>query len=437
MPAQKGNFSEDCLYLNVWTPAKKTDEKLPVMVWIYGGGFAMGSTAVPVYSGEEMAGKGVIMVSIAYRVGPLGFLAHPELTAESEKHISGNYGLLDQIAGLRWVQNNIAAFGGDPGNVTIFGESAGAISVSMLAASPLTKGIIHKAISESGGSFWPVGYKRGTDCIGNLKGGEEYGLEYQKRMGANSLSELRKLAPEKLIADPAAAMGGFWPLVDGYVITDDQYKLYFEGAYNDIPVLIGTNSDEGSMFVRQAKSLDYLASLPERFGPLADKIAKLYPGDNDEIARKSMANIFRETAFAWPTWAWARLQTKTGKAPVYFYYFDQPQPGMPAPYGDGKPQGAYHSCEMQYVFHHLNQNPQLANKPSDNALSESMISYWTNFAKSGNPNGEGLTEWPLFSEEKKSTMYFDSIPHIGPVPNIEQLKLMDEYFSWRRENVKQ
>jgi len=436
-PGQKGNFSEDCLYLNVWTPAKKTDEKLPVMVWIYGGGFAMGSTAVPVYTGEEIAKKGVIMVSVAYRVGPLGFMAHPELTAESENHVSGNYGLLDQIAGLRWIQNNIASFGGDPNNVTIFGESAGAISVSMLAASPLTRGIIHKAISESGGSFWPVNEKKETDCIGKLRGGEDYGIEFAKRMGVNSLAEMRKLSPEKLLADPSAAMGGFWPLVDGYVITDDQYKLYSEGSYNDIPVMIGTNSDEGSMFVRSAKSSDYLASLPKRFGPLAEKIEGLYPGDNDESALKSMADIFRETAFAWPTWAWARLQTKTGKSPVYFYYFDQPQPGMPAPYGDGKPRGAYHSCEMQYVFHHLDQNPGMANKNGDNTLSDYMISYWTNFAKSGNPNGEGLAQWPVFSEEKESTMYLDSIPHTGPVPNIEKLKAMDEYFTWRRENVKQ
>ena len=236
-PMQGGNppsgKSEDCLYLNVWTPAKSADEKLPVLVWIYGGGFSFGSTAEPVYNGENLAKKGVILVSIAYRVGQLGFLALPELNAENPHHVSGNYGLLDQIAGLKWIQNNIAAFGGDPGKVTIFGESAGGISVSMLCASPLAKGLFQGAISESGGSFGPT---RPTTYPGEnmktLKEAEVDGEAYVKKAGVSSIAELRKIEADKL--PMGFGMGSAWPIVDGYVIPDDQYKLYKAGKYNDV-----------------------------------------------------------------------------------------------------------------------------------------------------------------------------------------------------------
>ena len=235
----KVETSEDCLYLNVWTPAQSPAENLPVMVWIYGGGFAMGATSMPLYSGEQLAKMGVIVVSIAYRVGPLGFLAHPDLTTESPRKVSGNYGLLDQIAALQWVQRNIKAFGGNPGCVTIFGESAGGISVSMLAASPLAKGLFHRAICESGGSFHPARRAKEPDSIQLLAGAETAGVEFAQRMGANSLAELRQLSPDKWLNDPVAQVGGFWPVIDGYVIVDDQYKLYEAGQYNDVPVLDG------------------------------------------------------------------------------------------------------------------------------------------------------------------------------------------------------
>ena len=243
--------SEDCLYLNVWTPAKSANEKLPVLVWIYGGGFSFGSTSEPVYNGAKLAKKGVVLVSIAYRVGQLGFLAHPDLSAESSDQVSGNYGLLDQIAGLKWVQNNIAQFGGDPGKVTIFGESAGGISVSMLCTSPLTKGLFAGAISQSGGSFGPT---RPTTYPGEnmktLRQAELDGEVYAQQHGVSSIEELRKLDADQLI--PAGwTMPGGWPIVDGYVIPDDQHKLYEAGKYNDVPVLIGYNSDEGASFSRE------------------------------------------------------------------------------------------------------------------------------------------------------------------------------------------
>ncbi len=253
-PIQGGNppsgKSEDCLYLNVWTPAKSAKDRIPVLVWIYGGGFSAGATSERNYSGEHLAKKGVVFVSIAYRVGQLGFLAHPELSAENPNHVSGNYGLLDQIAGLQWVKKNIAAFGGDPKKVTIFGESAGGISVSMLCASPLAKGLFNGAISESGGSFGPP---RPTTSPGEnmklLADAERSGVAYAQSAGVSSIAELRKLSPDKLPA--GRGMGMTWPIVDGWVIPDDQYKLYSAGKYNDTPIMVGYNSDEGASFSRR------------------------------------------------------------------------------------------------------------------------------------------------------------------------------------------
>jgi para-nitrobenzyl esterase len=426
-----GPFSEDCLYLNVWTPAKTSKDRLPVMVWIYGGGFAMGSTSNDLYDGIGLSKMGVIVVSVTYRVGALGFMAHPELTAESEHHVSGNYGLLDQIAGLRWVQNNITAFGGDPSSVTIFGESAGAISVSMLAASPLTKGLLTGAISESGASFWPVKNDRESDCMQMLNGAEKTGVEFMKRMGAYSLAELRKVSPDKWLKDSLSQMGGFWPVVDGYVIAGDQYKLYEEGKYNDVPVLIGTNSDEGSMFVRPVPPEQYVEGIKKRFGPVSGEILELYPIDSVTGTYRPLADIFRETAFAWPSWVWAKLQTKTGTSKVFVYYFDEYNPGPIYPNGPAAA-GAAHGSEIAYVFRHLDSNHQSTASDEQRALSATMATYWTNFAKSGDPNGEGLPDWPVFRDGDNTVMYLKGAPHQGPVPNLDKLEVMDKYFAWKR-----
>jgi len=427
----KVETSEDCLYLNVWTPAQSPAENLPVMVWIYGGAFAMGATSTPLYSGEQLAKMGVIVVSIAYRVGPLGFLAHPDLTAESPQRVSGNYGLLDQIVALQWVQRNIKAFGGDPGRVTIFGESAGGISVSMLAASPLAKGLFHQAICESGGSFNPVRKEKEPDSIQLLAGAEAAGVEFAKRMGASSLAELRQVPPEKWQNDPAAQGGGLWPVVDGYVIVDDQYKLYEAGKYNDVPVLIGTNSDEGSMFVQATTSEQYEKDTRARFGPFAEKILTLYPSQTPDQTFRALADILRDTLFAWPTWSWARLQSKTGTSKVYLYYFDQKLP--PSPFSlFFKSNGAPHGSEMPYVFRHLDQILGAQYTDDDRRLSDTMATYWTNFAKSGNPNGPGLPEWPVFRAGGPTVLYFKGEPHTGPVPNLDKLTVLDEYYAWKR-----
>ncbi len=263
------DMSEDCLYLNVWTPAKSANDRIPVFVWIYGGGFNFGSTSDPNYDGANLAKKGVVLVSIAYRVGQLGFYANPELSAESPDHVSGNYGILDMIAGLKWVKKNIAAFGGDPNKVTIFGESAGGIAVSMLCASPLAKGLFEGAISESGGNFGPP---RTTTYPGeNLKllpEAEKDGEAYERRAGVSSIAELRKIPADKL----PAVRGLAWPIIDGWVLPDDQYKLYEEGKFNSTPILVGYNSDEGASFSPPRSIEAYIASVKKRYGPFADKL---------------------------------------------------------------------------------------------------------------------------------------------------------------------
>ncbi len=428
-PMQGGNppsgKSEDCLYLNIWTPAMSANEKLPVLVWIYGGGFSGGATSY--YDGTILAKEGVILVSVAYRVNQFGFLAHPELSAESPNHVSGNYGILDQIAGLEWIQKNIAAFGGNPDKVTIFGESAGGISVSMLCASPLAKGLFSGAISESGGSFGPT---RPTTFPGEnmktLEMAEADGVEYMQKAGVSSLAELRALDADKVPS--GFGMAGGWPIVDGYVIPDDQYKLYEEGKYNDVPVLIGYNSDEGASFSHEKTPEQYFAGVRARYGKFADKLIEAYPAGENTVP-KTARDLARDAAFGWHTWSWARLQSETGESDVYLYYFDQ-HPDYPEDsprYGYGSP----HGQDVAFVFG-LKPEDQHENE-SNLALSETMVDYWTNFAKYGNPNGEGVPEWPAFSNENPDVMYLKgATPFVGEVPSAASLKVLDDYFEWRR-----
>lgn len=423
----KGNVSEDCLYLNIWAPATAVTERLPVLVWIYGGGFSFGSTSTPVHNGEHLARKGVVLVTLNYRVGPLGFLAHPELTAESPHHASGNYGLQDQIAALRWVQRNIASFGGDPAKVTIFGESAGAISVSMLCGSPEARGLFRGAISQSGGNFGPT---RPTTFPGeNMRGlalAEQAGVAFAKKAGAASLAELRKLPPDKLPGGWDS--GTAWPIVDGWVITDDQHKLYEAGRYNDVAVLVGYNSDEGLSFSREKTSGEYIANTQRRYGPFAENLLAAYPVGTDRVP-KSARDLMRDAAFGWQTWAWARLQSRTGKSKVFLYYFDQ-HAERPA----GSPEtdhGMPHGVDVPYVFQTLDRkDPRLT--AGDFAISETVATYWTNFAKFGDPNGAGVPAWPRFSEAAPQVMYFHDTASVGPVPSAAALEVLDSYFAWRR-----
>lgn len=432
-PIQPGNppsgESEDCLYLNVWTPAKSAHDHIPVLVWIYGGGFNVGATSMPVYNGEKLAKKGVVLVSIAYRVGELGFLALPGLSAESPHHVSGNYGILDMIAGLKWVKKNISAFGGDPNKVTIFGESAGGIAVSMLCASPLAKGLFEGAISESGGNFGP---SRKTAYPGEnmklLPDAEKEGEAYMRKAGASSLAELRKIPADKL---PATSFGPgmAWPIIDGWVIPGDQYKLYEEGKFNDTSILVGYNSDEGASFNPPKTNEQYIANTEKRYGPFAKRLLEAYPPGTGKVVPKTARDLTRDAAFGWHTWTWTRLESEKGKNKAYLYYFDQ-HPDYPKDsprYGYGSP----HGQDVPYVFEHLNASNPNATK-SDLSISEAMATYWTNFAKYGNPNGKGVPEWPAFSNTHPDVMYFQQTPHTGPVPSIKGLEALDAYFAWRR-----
>lgn len=435
--------SEDCLYLNVWSPAKP-GERLPVMVWIYGGGFSGGSTATPAYSGEVLAKKGVVYVSIAYRVGVLGFLAHPALSAENPRHVSGNYGLLDQIEGLKWVRDNIAAFGGDPNKVTVFGESAGGIAVSQLAASPLAKGLFRGAMSESGGSFSaPRNPPLPGENMVTLKDAEQSGLALAEKVGAKTAADLRALAPEKLSAAGGGGPPGLvpqglgmWPVVDGYVVPGDQYRFYEAGRFNETPILIGINSDEGVSFGAPTQLKPYVDQTRARYGPYADRLLAAYPASDDASARQAARDLARDAGFGWHNWVWAHLQAKRGKAKVYYYYFEQ-KPPYPAGSRFAEVKGVPHGAEIPFVFGHVSPPAapapnDIAWRPQDQALSDQVVSYWTNFVKTGDPNGAGLPAWPPFTPAKPVVMHLHAAPAAGPVPNPEQLKVLDAYFAWRR-----
>ncbi len=412
-------ISEDCLYLNVWSGAKMTDEKRPVMVWIYGGGFGIGMTSSPVYDGTNLAKKGVVLVSVTYRVGPMGFLAHPELTAESG-HGSGAYGIQDQIAGLKWVKENIAKFGGDPSNVTIFGESAGGFSVCMLTASPMAKGLFHRAISESGGGLGPA---RMT-----LKEAEEAGKKYLEELGAETIAEARAMSAEE-IQKNTKGMGNFWPVADGITIPFNMYKTWESGEFNKTPIMVGSNSNEGGLFVMGKYTAEsFIKTVQEKYPEGAEEILKAYPHSTDEEATQSAKDLMREASFAWPTWAWASLHTRKADDKAFVYYFDHRVEGIPG--------GANHASEIPYVFGNLGGAGPMNGKPAtpeDEALKELMMSYWINFATAGNPNGKGLPEWPEFSGDKNEVMYIDGETGARKHPDLEKIMAFDEYFAKVRE----
>jgi len=428
-------ISEDCLYLNVWTPATSASERLPVMVWIYGGAFSSGMTSIPAYDGASLAEKGVVLVSVSYRLGPFGFLAHPELSKEAGKG-SGNFGLQDQIAGLRWVKNNIAKFGGDPGRVTIFGESAGGISVSMLAASPSARGLFQRAISESGGNFGPARTaNEGGTTVPSLTVAETTGQAFLKRLGAADIAAARTLTAEKIQSALGGGLqAGFWPVFDGVLLPGDQYELYQAMRFNDTPILIGTNSDEGITFVPGAtQPAAFEANIRAGYGAKADTILAAYPHATIAESTQSARNLFRDATFAWHTWAWATQQSTHGRSKAFVYYFDHRTPQ--SPHGSG------HAAEIPYVFRTLGKFTGPAAlvgqpRPEDRAMSDLMSSYWVNFAKTGDPNGPGLPVWPAFTESSQTVMHFDATPGSRPAPNMTQITAMDEYFAWRREEAR-
>ncbi|RYU89209.1 carboxylesterase family protein [Mucilaginibacter terrigena] len=401
-------LSEDCLYLNVWTGAKAPTEKRPVMVWIYGGGFVSGGTNVPIYDGEALAKKGGILVSIPYRVGVLGFLAHPELTKESPNHASGNYGLMDLLAALKWIKTNIAAFGGDPNNVTIAGQSAGSMAVNSLVASPLGKGLFQKAIAESGASFITGPFGGST-----LKRAEENGVKTAQILGAASLAELRKLPAEALLKQ----FGG-GPIIDGYVLPESIAAIFAAGKENQVPVLTGWNADDA--FIGKMKdAATYQADAKKRYGARAAEFLKLYPGATDAEAERSQINISRDQTFGVQNYTWAKVQSAKGKAKVYLYRFTRRLPATE----DFKKYGAFHTGEVAYVFNNL----KFLNRPFepvDNELANTISSYWVNFAKTGNPNGTGLLAWPAYNNTTSQVMYLGEKPAAKTLADKAALEFM-------------
>ena len=410
--------SEDCLYLNVWAPASQPAEGLPVLVWIHGGGFSFGSTAMPLFDGAALAAKGVIFVSAAYRLGPLGFLAHPQLSKESEHGVSGNYGLLDQIAALEWVQQNIRAFGGDPARVTIMGESAGGMSVSALVQSPLAKGLFHGAIAQSGAFVTDVGMVR------KLADAEQSGAQFAGDLGAASIAELRALPAETLWDRSGIGMPfnrrESWPVADDYVLPGNAAQRYKNREINITPVLIGNNDREGDLFPHVTTLDQYQRSTAQNFGPLAPTVLQAYPATDDASAAYAAASLLGDSLFGVQTWTWARLQETYSDAPVYYYHFAHYPPRY-----DGDVPGPVHGAELPYVFGTPGARPYQWTH-DDKAMSELLMTYWTNFVKRGNPNGDGLPQWPEFSSDKPSVMYFRQWQaDVGPVPHIEQIRVLD------------
>ncbi len=415
--------SEDCLYLNLWAPAARPKAKFPVMVWIYGGGWTNGSASIPNYWGNRLARRGVILVTIAYRLGSLGFLALPELSAESPHHTSGNYGLLDQIAALKWVHANIGGFGGDARRVTIFGQSAGSMSMSILMCSPLAKGLFQRAIGESGGTFEPA--KISSAGAGfYLSGAERDGAKAAASLGAKSVAELRALPAEKV----NDAIGGSHWIIDGYVLPAEPYRIFQMGLQNDVPLLVGTNADEGLPFMDGVKTsvATFDNDVAKAFGPLPPALMAAYRPKTDAEAFAAFAHLQRDLRFGWDMRTWARLQSRSGHQPVFAYYFTH----VP-PYPAGSPYahwGAGHWAEMRYVFDQLNLE-RWSWTPQDRRLAEAMADYWTNFAKSGNPNGANLPTWlPYDIQHERALELGDEIRMID-YPNLVPIGILDGLFA--------
>ncbi|HEX8290505.1 MAG TPA: carboxylesterase family protein [Pyrinomonadaceae bacterium] len=407
-------MSEDCLYLNVWTPARSSGERLPVLVYFYGGGFVAGSGDEPRYDGESMASKGIVAVTVNYRLGVFGFLAHPELTKESPHKASGNYGLLDQSAALRWVRQNIAAFGGDPRRVTIAGESAGSMSVSAQMASPFSKGLIAGAIGESG------------SMIGNsisavpLSQAEQGGVKFAATLGASSLATLRAVAPERLLEEAAkggmASVQRFRIAVDGYFFPEDPAEIYAAGRQAGVPLLVGWNSEEAGwaslLRGQEPTPANYEKAVREQMGDRADEALKLYPASNREEVIASATDLAGDRFIGYSTWKWFDLHTRMGGSPVYRYFYTRPRPPMRPEMGNASAglaggvvrgqnapaappaRGAVHAAEIEYALGNLSLVNVYAWTPDDYKVSQTMQGYFANFIKKGDPNGPGLPPWP-------------------------------------------
>lgn len=409
-------ISEDCLYLNLWVPPHPPGKKLPVMVWIYGGGLDGGSGSTPLYAGDVLAQQGVIVVTFNYRLGVFGFLAYPELARESPTDSTGNYGLLDQIAALQWVHRNIAAFGGDPSRVTIFGQSSGSISISALSVSPLAKGLFRYAIGQSGGLFEPMNLSPDLTA----KGAEEDGLAFAKRAGASSMTALRQMSASTLLKVP------FTPaiIMDGDVIGGPPAEAFRQGRVNPSAFMIGSNHDEGVIFLtgKHVTPETYDEVLGRDFPALLIKLAAPSPGKLPATAYEAAKRFEGDVRFHWDMWAWARLATHADQA-VYLYMFDHP---TPCTLEEGCMTATRHGDEMPYVFGH---DLGYAWSAQGHELSQLMVRCWTHFAKAGSPEGCGLPDWPTYGAQP-AMMVIGDHPHLVPMQPYFTMKRLDHLYYW-------
>jgi para-nitrobenzyl esterase len=414
------DVSEDCLYLNVWTAAASAAERRPVIVWSYGGSLRSGAGSQSQYDGEALARKGVVLITYNYRLGMFGFFSHPELTRESPQKASGNYGLMDLIAVLEWVQRNVTAFGGDPNRVTIMGESAGASLVACLVASPRAAGLFHRAIAQSTGCT-------GTSRIGlpltTLAEAEAEGVKLASAMGASSLEALRAMPADEILRKGQ----GTRVVVDGWTMTDDWMATLAQARQAQVDVLLGSNKDEGTFpifGVPDGGPKEFLARTTQRYGALAPAMMKVYPAGSPAQSDASQLAAFRDLVF-WNLRTWARSQARTGKARAYLYFFTReppPAPGQPS-------RGASHTAEIPYAFNNLHIDKNRPWADVDRRLADVMSTYWVNFAATGDPNGPGLPEWPrVQGKADDAIMILGDTVGTGRGPNESGLALYDRHY---------
>jgi para-nitrobenzyl esterase len=407
-------LSEDCLYLNVWTAAESKEEKRPVLVWIYGGGFQTGGSAAPGYSGEALAQQGIVFVSFNYRLGVFGFLSHPELTTESGHQSSGNYALLDQIAVLKWVKKNIHVFGGDPDRVTIAGQSAGSAIVNCLLVSPLARGLFHGAIGESGSLVLENPILR----MRSLEDAEKDGERMAKKLNAPNLISLRALTADEL---QQKATGFFSPIVDGYIMPNSVKEFYKKGNQAHVPLMTGWNSDEGFLFGIAGR--ENFAKQAAGFGADSILFKKYFPAQTDSESASSQNTLSVDKTMGLSEYEWALKQNENNTAKTFLYVFTRKPPAE----GNLKQFGAYHTAEIGYALHNLD-SIQRPWQPVDRRLEKLMSAYWVQFVKTGDPNLPGLPMWDAFSHDNPQTMIFSDSSKGRPLPDKAALDFLYTHY---------